>query len=523
MIVNSHIPKILGADCELANFVLGLDFEVSTGTGSVASRALLREISGLPVREEPGVHDRNGQSVRGFERMDWGRRFLRNGGCAYIDSDHLEICIPEVRSAADFVAAWHGMLQIAAGARMRANRKLTEGRTIEVIANTSDGRGNSFGSHLNVALSRPAWSNLFHRKMHHLLWLASYQVTSIIFTGAGKVGSENKAPYAGYQLSQRADFFEQLTSQHTTFNRGIVNSRDEGLAGNKPDSARLHCIFYDTNLCHVSNYLKAGVLQIIAAMLEAGHIDPELILDDSLSALATVSRDLSFTALIETSAGKRLSAVDLQTEFHRQASLFVATGQCEGIVPGAAEILRVWGETLDLLRNQDMDRLSARLDWALKLSILGRMMERDPALDYASSQIRYLDHLYANLNPEQGLYWAYERAGAVDRIASAEDIGRLRLDPPEDTRAWTRAHLLRRADPEVVADVDWDMVRFHVRDTNGRHFRAYTRRFAMDDPAGFTRAECETAFADGAPLEQILDALEGASPPAQKWAAAQIL
>jgi hypothetical protein len=67
----------------------------------------------------------------------------------------------------------------------------------------------------------------------------------------------------------------------------------------------------------------------------------------------------------------------------------------------------------------------------------------------------------------------------------------------------------------VVADVDWDMVRFHIRHVNGRHFRAYSRRFAMDDPAAFTRAACESAFVDGAPLEQILNALEGASPHTQ--------
>jgi hypothetical protein len=189
-----HIPKILGADCELANFILGPDFEASSGTGPVAARALLKEITGLPVRDEPADYPRNLDSAPGFDRMDWGRRFLPNGGCAYIDSDHLEICIPEVRSAADYMAAWHGMLQVAGGARVRASRKLTGGHTIEVVANTSDGRGNGFGSHLNVAISRPAWSNLFQRKMHHLLWLASYHVTSVIFTGAGKVGSENHAP-----------------------------------------------------------------------------------------------------------------------------------------------------------------------------------------------------------------------------------------------------------------------------------------------------------------------------------------
>lgn len=226
-----------------------------------------------------------------------------------------------------------------------------------------------------------------------------------------------------------------------------MNSRDEPLAGGSPGAARLHCIFYDANLCHVSSYLKAGVMQFITAMLEAGRADPELILDDPLNALAVISRDPTFTAQIETSAGKRMSAVDVQTEFHRQAARFIETGECDGCIPGAAEILRLWGETLDLIRRRQMQSPSARLDGALKLAVLGRVMERDPSLDFSSAQTRYLDHLYASLDPEQGLYWNYERAGVVERLVSAEDIGRFRLDPPEDTRAWTRAQLLRRAAP----------------------------------------------------------------------------
>ena len=38
------VPKLLGADIELGNFMLGLERE--HGTGALASRALLREIEG---------------------------------------------------------------------------------------------------------------------------------------------------------------------------------------------------------------------------------------------------------------------------------------------------------------------------------------------------------------------------------------------------------------------------------------------------------------------------------------------
>jgi len=142
------VPKLCGADVELGNFVLGL--ERLNGTGYEASRALLREIE-APYAER-GVYGMGGYA---YNPQDWGRKFLAsNGGCAYIDLDHLEICQPEVLSAYDHVAAWHAMLRIARGALDAANAKLPAGQTIHVLVNNSDGRGNAYGSHLNFLVTR---------------------------------------------------------------------------------------------------------------------------------------------------------------------------------------------------------------------------------------------------------------------------------------------------------------------------------------------------------------------------------
>ena len=60
-----------------------------------------------------------------MEPQDWGRKFLdTTGGCFYIDLDHLEACIPEVRSARAFVAAHHANLLVARAACARANARL---------------------------------------------------------------------------------------------------------------------------------------------------------------------------------------------------------------------------------------------------------------------------------------------------------------------------------------------------------------------------------------------------------------
>src|SRR5437016_1224173 len=101
----NRVPKLCGADIELGNFILGL--ERVSGTGREASRALLREIE-VPYADRGGYGGRLVSSAGGYQvaydPQDWGRKYLSsNGGCFYIDLDHLECCLPEVLSAYDHV------------------------------------------------------------------------------------------------------------------------------------------------------------------------------------------------------------------------------------------------------------------------------------------------------------------------------------------------------------------------------------------------------------------------------------
>jgi len=183
-------PKLLGADVELGNFILGLERE--HGTCEAASRALLREIQGLPwpAPSHAGAWwNQTGQSQSVTTNpQDWGRKYLPvNGGSAYIDLHHLEWCTPEVLSAYDFAAASHAMLRIVRSALQAANARLPERMKLVAVVNNQDGQGHSYGSHMSVLVTRAAWDRLFHRRLHELLLLASFQVSSIIFTGQGKV------------------------------------------------------------------------------------------------------------------------------------------------------------------------------------------------------------------------------------------------------------------------------------------------------------------------------------------------
>jgi proteasome accessory factor A len=173
-------------------------------------------------------------------------------------------------------------------------------------------------------------------------------------------------------------------------------------------------------------------------------------------------------------------------------------------VPRAGEILALWQDTLAKLEARDLAALAPRLDWALKLSFLMRAMQKRPDLGWESPQIKHLDHLYSSLDATAGLYWACETSGRVERVVTEAEVERLVHDPPEDTRAWTRAMLLRAAGPEIVDDVNWDMVRFKTR--AGRYWSSY-QTFDLANPLAFTRAQTERTFAQAATLEELLDGL----------------
>ena len=485
------LPKILGADVEVGNFVLGVE-PGPMGTGPLASKALLREIEGF-----------SGLRIVSHSE-DWGRRYLAgNGGCAYIDLDHLELCLPETTNAYDFLACWQAMLRIASAAQQKASQRLPDGQSLHVLLNNSDAQSHSYGSHLNVLLSRHAWDRLFLERLDYLLFLASFQASSIVFAGQGKVGSENGAPPARYQLSQRADFIETIVGPQTTYRRPLVNSRDEPLCRS---GARLHVIFYDSNLCHTATVLKVGVLQIVVAMIEAERVPSELLLEDPVTAVTRWSRDPELDARASTLSGRSLTAVEHQLLVLEEARRFVEEEDLEAIIPRADEIFALWEATLLQLEARDFTSLASKLDWVAKLAILDGVVAERPDIDWSSPQLKHLDQLYASLDPDDGLYWFAESAGRVEILVSEPEVQRFVTDPPDDTRAWTRAMLLRAAGRARVTDLNWDFIRIGHRDGSSSIVE-------LPDPATFTRRETAALFARF-DFDGLLDALDARREPA---------
>src|SRR5439155_23353810 len=95
-----------------------------------------------------------------------------------------------------------------------------------------------------------------------------------------------------YQLTQRADFFEEEVGLETTLKRPIVNTRDEPHA-DAQKYRRLHVIVGDANMAEVATYLKVGVTALVLAMIEDDYFgDVDLTLATPVQSLRKVSYDM---------------------------------------------------------------------------------------------------------------------------------------------------------------------------------------------------------------------------------------
>ena len=134
-----------------------------------------------------------------------------------------------------------------------------------VVKNNTDYHGRSYGTHENYLVSR---SIPFGDLMAAIVPLL---VARQVIVGAGKVGSEGASPGSvEFQISQRADFFEDVVGINTTARRPIFNTRDEPHADNLKHR-RLHVIAGDANRSEYATALKAGMTGLVLDAVEEGE------------------------------------------------------------------------------------------------------------------------------------------------------------------------------------------------------------------------------------------------------------
>ncbi|WP_457962421.1 depupylase/deamidase Dop [Arthrobacter sp. D1-29] len=378
---------------------------------------------------------------------------LGNGARLYVDHAHPEYSSPEVTSPRDAVKwdAAGDLVALAAVRRLAADPELP---AVNLYKNNTDNKSVSYGSHENYLMPRSVPFGDIVRG------LTPFFVTRQIMCGSGRVGLGQDSSTPGYQISQRADFFEAEVGLETTIRRPIINTRDEPHA-TADKYRRLHVIIGDANLSQVSNYLKFGATALVLSLIEAG-LAPKVEVHEPVAALQAVSHDTSLTAKLRLLDGRRVTALDLQWMYHEAAAKLAQDTGVGDAVDGDGhthEVLERWASTLTQL---DSDRAAAAssVEWLAKLSLLEGYRDRD-GLAWDDARLGLVDLQWADIRPEKGLYYRFLARNRMQRIIDDADIATAVTEPPSDTRAFFRGRCISSFGKDVVG-ASWDSVIFDV-------------------------------------------------------------
>ena len=410
----------------------------------------LRDARGFDVG--PGLSDHLAEEPD--DELGLANVILTNGARLYVDQAHPEYSSPEVTTPRDAVLWDKAGERVMARAAERA-RQVPGSSPIQLYKNNTDGKGASYGTHENYLMPR---RTPFAAIVRHL---TPFFVSRQVVTGAGRVGTGQDGRGSGFQISQRADYFEVEVGLETTLKRPIINTRDEPHAD--PEKyRRLHVIIGDANLSEISTYLKVGTTSMVLSMIEDGWLDSngiDLSVRGPVSALQAVSHDPTLGALLELRSGRRLTAVQLQMEYLEQAQKHVEDRFGADADPQTLDVLSRWESVLDRLATDPMS-LSRELDWVAKLSLLEGFRDRE-GLDWDAPKLHLVDLQYSDIRPDKGLYNRLVARGAMDVLLTEDEVQRAVDDPPEDTRAYFRGSCLSRY-PSEVAAASWDSVIFDL-------------------------------------------------------------
>jgi proteasome accessory factor PafA2 len=376
---------------------------------------------------------------------------LTNGARLYVDHAHPEYSTPECTNPLDAVIWDKAGERVMADAARRA-AQVPGTQPIQLYKNNTDNKGASYGCHENYLMKR---ETSFSEIVRHL---TPFFVTRQVVCGAGRVGIGVDGRSDGFQISQRADFFEVEVGLETTLKRPIINTRDEPHAD--PEKyRRLHVIIGDANMSEVSTFLKLGTTALVLAMIEDGFLTVDLSVDMPVATLRAISHDPSCKHLLTLRDGRKMTAVQLQMEYLEQSRKYVEDRYGADVDDMTTDILDRWESVLHRL-GEDPMQLSGELDWVAKLELLEGYRSRD-GLDWSHPRLQLVDLQYSDVRPDRGLYNRLVARGRMRRVTTDATIQAAIEDPPEDTRAYFRGRCLRQY-ADSVAAASWDSVIFDV-------------------------------------------------------------
>ena len=401
--------------------------------------------------------------------------FLINGARLYVDAvgSHEEYATAECQNVFDLIA------NDRAGQRIivRALRELGLNDSCSFYNNSVDHYGgHTFGCHENYLVRSD--DRFLNESVHYLY---PFLVTRQIYAGVGRVGghvidfagarpnyrdvSRNPVDYiwvsniyavrpddtVNFQLSQRADHIIKAIASRVRFNRALINPKWEAFYG-QGNTTRLHLLFGEANQMEFAYALKIGTTCLVLDLIEEHLIDPRFRMFDPLNSLREVSRDSTYKWVVELEDGATMKAIDLHREYIRLAERY------RGRDKQTDWVLDNWASTLDQLEKDPM-ALSNKLDWVAKKKAVEQYIG-ETGVDWSDESLHSIDLEYHNIDTDKSLYQALVEMGMAERVIDELAIVNAMTDPPRDTRAFGRSHLVKWLISKHVPSywVDWDAV-----------------------------------------------------------------
>ena len=512
------VRRVMGTETEYAVSAPGqgrynpvqLSFDV-VGAASDASRSHIR----WDYRQEDPVNDARGTRLEraaahpdlltDAPQLNITNVIAPNGGRIYVDHAHPEYSAPETTDPFEAVRYDRAGDLIMRAAAAKASE--TTGRKIVLHRNNVDGKGASWGTHENYMMLRSVPFDLVTRLM------TTHFVSRQIFIGSGRVGIGEHSENAGYQLSQRADYFHMKVGLQTTFDRPIINTRDE--SHSTDEYRRLHVIVGDANRMDVPQALKLGTTSMLLWLLE--HADEagfdlnafldELELSDPVEAIHTVSRDLTLGTILPLANGGETNAwliqLKLRQAVYQVAALVEGTdtaGEPAWPDKSTTSIMAMWQQALidcASIRHaaDDDERLAmtgeaSRIEWLLKWQLLEKL-RRKTGSDWTDRRLAAVDLKWAALDPADSIFTRL--AGQTERLVTDKQLAEAVGQAPADTRAWLRAEIIRRF-PEQVVAASWSHLTVRGESSGDENVENSMVSLDMSNPLKFTESLCSEAF-----------------------------
>ncbi len=420
-------------DCCPIDAFLNWDYSAET------PRNDLRGYSVRALAVDPQDAEIDIKSGRKSDLSNHANHVLINGARFYNDHGHPEYATPECSRILDLLAHDLAGEQILKSTSKLFNQKYNQNAI--VYKNNSDFHGSSYGTHENYLFPRKVPVNDLISN------LIPFLVVRQVLFGAGKVGSED-GQQCNFQLSQRADFINELASVDTLYRRPLFNTRDEPHKDPK-EFVRVHVITGDANRMQWATAMKIGATQLVLNLIQKG-VAPKWDFLNPVSTFKEISKDQTFEWSVKLRNGSYVSALEVLQTYRDSFRKYLQNENSE-----TNWIISEFHNGIEALTH-DKKSFANRIDWIAKQSLCQNYV--GDTQEWDTNHLQSIDLAYSEITGDDNLFSYLTENGMALEIIPQQRVEDAHTTPPP-TRAKHRSQLVQHHRHEL-SKIGWERATF---------------------------------------------------------------